>query len=334
MLRVSTLCAIVAILFYFLQKVFSLAMTLLAIILALALEQIHPLGNRNRVLLVFTRYANYLERHLNAGRNRHGVLAWCLAVLPLAGFVWLIHGLLYKVTPALALIWDVAVLYLTMGFRHFSSALTEISVALAENRVVDARSALARWSGQPTSELEVNEISRLTIEQGVIDSYRHVFGTMFWFAVLPGPAGAVMYRMSNMLYQKWGGREEVLGEAFGRFARRFHEAIDWLPVRLTSASFAVMGDFEDAVFCWRSQAIAWGHYAYGILLASAAGAIGVKLGDPLRQDYTVKYRPELGVGDEADPDYLRRAVGLVWRSVVLWLAVILLLTLVQWLSLS
>lgn len=55
-------------------------MTLLAIIVALALEQIRPLGNRNRVLLLVTRYANYLERHLNAGHNRHGVLAWLAGV--------------------------------------------------------------------------------------------------------------------------------------------------------------------------------------------------------------------------------------------------------------
>ena len=50
----------------------------------------------------------------------------------------------------------------------------------------------------------------------------------------------------------------------------------------------------------------------------------MRLGDPLRQDYTVKYRPELGVGDEADPDYLKRAIGLVWRALVIWLFVILL----------
>ena len=53
-------------------------------------------------------------------------------------------------------------------------------------------------------------------------------------------------------------------------------------------------------------------------------------GDPLRQDYTVKYRPELGVGDEADPRYLKSAVGLVWRTVMFWLFMIALLTLVWW----
>jgi len=147
-------------------------------------------------------------------------------------------------------------------------------------RLHDARAALARWSGQSTSELEVNEIARLTIEQGVIDSYRHVFATMFWFALLPGPCGAVLCRLSSMLYQKWGVRDSQFGDLFGRFAYRVQDALDWLPTRLTAVSFAIMGNFVDAVYCWRAQAQAWGHYAYGILLASAAGAIGIKLPSP------------------------------------------------------
>lgn len=303
-------------------------MTLLSLIVALALEQLRPLGNRNRVWHLFIRYANHLERTLNAGSNRHGVMAWLVAILPPVLIAWLVYWLCYKINPLLAFGWNVLVLYLTMGFRHFSSAFSDISLALTEGRELDARQTLAQWSGQSASELSINEISRLAIEQGVVDSYRHVFGTMFWFALLPGPIGAVLYRLAVMLKHKWGERN-VEDDRFGRFASSAAAWLDWAPVRLTAASFAVMGDFEDAVYCWRSQASTWGNYAQGILLASAAGAIGVRLGDPLRQDYTVKFRPELGLGDEADPNYLKSAVGLIWRSVLLWLAVIMLIGLTQ-----
>lgn len=296
-------------------------MTLISLVIALALEQLRPLGNRNRVWLVFIRYANYLERNLNAGHNRHGVLAWAAAVLPLLLLAGGGYYLLGQISVLLALAWNVLVLYLTMGFRHFSGSFSGISLALNEGRDIDARLELGKWINQPTAELSVEEVSRLAIEQGVQDSYRHVFGTMFWFVVLPGPTGAVLYRATQMLAQKWGWRDDDL---FGRFAQRAGEWLDWIPVRLTAISFAVMGDFEDAVYCWRSQARTWGNYATGILLASAAGALGVRLGDPLRQDYTIKYRPELGVGDDADPSYLKSAVGLVWRTVLLWLFMVLL----------
>lgn len=63
---------------------------------------------------------------------------------PLALFVWIVHDLLASVGAPFALIWDIGVLYLTMGFRHFSSALTEISLALTEGRTQDARDAFRR----------------------------------------------------------------------------------------------------------------------------------------------------------------------------------------------
>ncbi len=306
-------------------------MTLLSLIFALALEQLRPLGNRNRVWLLFTRYANYLERNLNAGSWRHGLLAWFVAILPPVLVGLGIYYALSAVSPILALAWNVLVLYLTMGFRHFSSAFSEISLALSEGRDFDARTLLRQWTGQATSELSVNEIARLSIEQGVVDSYRHVFGTMFWFVLLPGPAGALLFRLSTILGNKWGER---IGEddQFGVFAGKLIDWLDWIPVRLTAAGFAVTGDFEDAVYCWRAQAVTWGHHAAGILLASAAGAIGIRLGDPLKQDYTIKFRPELGIGDEADPQALKSAVGLVWRTVVLWLFVVLLAGVIRYLS--
>lgn len=307
-------------------------MTLLALIAALALEQLRPLGSRNRVWLLFIRYANHLERNFNAGSIRHGVYAWLTGIIPVSVMVLGIQLLLDSLTPLLGLCWSILVLYLTMGFRHFSGAFSAMSRALYEGKEFEAREALRDWTGQPTSELSVPEMVRLAIEQGVLDSYRHVFGTMFWFAVFgaigAGPLGAVLYQLSSMLGQKWGTRG-IQSDPFGRCAAWALHILDWLPVRLTAVSFAIMGNFEDAVFCWRSQASTWGGYASGVLLATAAGAIGVRLGDPLRQDYTINYRPELGIGEEAEPAYLKSAVGLIWRCVLLWLFVILLLTVVH-----
>ena len=109
-------------------------------------------------------------------------------------------------------------------------------------------------------------------------------------------------------------------------------ALDWIPVRLTALSFAIVGDFEDAVACWRSQAARWaaqeGGAAAGILLAAGGGALGVQLGGvlpTLTGDPDV--RPDLGVGEPVEPEVLPSAVGLVWRALVLWLLLILLLTL-------
>ncbi|HSC79008.1 MAG TPA: CobD/CbiB family protein [Chitinolyticbacter sp.] len=308
-------------------------MTILSLILALALEQLRPISNRNPAYLAFTRLANRLKRALNAGEYRNGIYGWLVAVGPLLVVAVGIYFLLSHFSAALGFAWAVLLLYLTMGFRQFSSAFSGISKALQAEDLPAARAWLADWTGQHASEMNEDEVSRVAVEQGLIDSYRYVFGTIFWFVVLAwiaGPAGAVLYRASSLLAQKWGSHAD--SEPFGRFALAVQEMLDYLPVRITAASFAVMGDFEDAVYCWRSQARAWGNYAHGILLATGAGAIGIRLGEALHQDHTVKFRPELGIGDAVTPDYLASAVGLIWRSVLLWVAVILLFNAARWLA--
>lgn len=310
-----------------------LKMTWLALVLALLLEQVRPIARGNPFYAGYRGFAEAMERNFNAGQYRHGMVAWIIAVATPAAIVLLVWGGLHLVHPLLAWAFSVAVLYVTMGFRQFSPAFTGIADALKEGDLATARSLLTSWTREPSSELDENELSRLAIEQGLIGAYRHVFGPLFWFVILGpafGPAGAVAYRAATILQLKWGARDAHRGEIFGKFANEAGEVIDWLPIRVTAATFAVMGDFEDAVFCWRQQAERWASEAYGILLAAGAGAIGVRLGMPVRQDHIVKFRPELGLGEDADANMLASAVGLVWRTVLFWLALILVVTVALW----
>lgn len=297
-------------------------MAILSVILALLIEQYRPIGRGKLLYRLFKAYTDWIELHCNAGQFRHGGIGWALAVLPFVLLSWLLFALLYQINPLLAWGFNVAVLYLTMGFRQFSHGFTAISKALLRQRLELARGRLASWTGQATTEMEEEEVARVAIEQGLVDSYRYVFATLFWYVLLPGPSGAVLYRLTSLLREDWGPRAERFDEAFGRFVIAAQGALDWLPIRITAASFALMGDFEDAVHCWREQASAWVNREYGVLLASGAGALGVRLGLPLHQNHTVQFRPELGVGDEADAAALLRAVGLIWRVVVMWVTLL------------
>lgn len=300
-------------------------MTFLSLVAALLLEQLRPLRPGNPVYLLFIRHAATLERHFNGGQGYHGVVAWLLAVLPPVIAAAVIYLLLYRMSPALGWLWNVAVLYLTMGFRQFSHYFTEIIQGLQEGRLDKARDDLGRWRGESAVEFGANEVARVAIELGLVGSHRHVFGPLAAFIVL-GPAGAVLYRMAALLADKWGGsRGPEFGE-FGRFAESFFFWLDWLPSRITALSFAIVGNFEDAVYCWRTQARSWGTHAHGIILSSGAGAIGVRLGDPLHQYGSMEFRPEIGTGEEADADYMQSTVGLIWRALVLWLFLVLLVS--------
>lgn len=301
-------------------------MKFLSLVIALLLEQVRPLRRSNSVYQLFDGYADSLDRSFNGGQYRHGVVAWVLAVVPAAGVAFGVAMLLHTLSPALAWAWNIAVLYLTMGFRRFSRDFTGIMHALQESRIDEARALLGRWQGASAEGYSAGEVARVTIERGLVDAHRHVFGSIACFAAF-GPAGAVVYRLSALLAAKWPPAGDAGHGEFGRFAASFFFWLDWLPARLTSASFAIVGDFEDAVYCWRTQAQSWIAQPEGVILASGAGAIGVRLGDPLNQAAGMEFRPELGTGEPADADFMQSTVGLIWRALVLWLALLFIVTL-------
>jgi len=295
---------------------------------ALLLEQVRPLRGRNRLYQSYERYAANLEEHFNGGQYRHGVVAWLLAAgPPLLVTLALSYGL-HRVHPMLAWAWNVVVLYVTMGFRRFSHFFTEILRASGNEDLATARRLLGEWHGESAADFSPTEIARVAIEEGLLASHRHVFGGIAWFVVL-GPAGAVLYRASEMLARKWTAPVGAEGAEFGSFAARFFFWADWLPARATALTFAVVGNFEDAIYCWRSQAVAWGARTQGVILAAGAGALGVRLGDALHQYGSLRFRPELGTGGDADVEAMEGTVRLIWRSLVLWMFLLLIVSLAR-----
>jgi adenosylcobinamide-phosphate synthase len=304
-------------------------MSLFSLIAALLLEQLHPLASRKYLYTWLGSYVNFFQHHFNAGEVKHGKIAWLVAVLvPLFGSA-IIYWLLHHVHPVFSWAFCVLVLYLTMGFRQFSHYFTGIHQALRDDDLEKARSLLAAWRGAPCHELNAEEVARVTIEEALLASHQHVFGVIFWFVFTMllglGPAGAVLYRLALFLDVLWGKQDDAEFGNFGEFARQACYWMEWLPLRLTAITFAIVGDFEDTVYCWRTQAHGWPDPEAGIVLASGAGALGVRLGQPIPQGGLPLDRPDLGIGDDADADFMQSAVGLVWRALVFWMILLLLL---------
>ena len=299
-------------------------MSLVSLVIALLIEQARPLAYRQFVFGPVSRLADMLDGWFNTGDRKHGVIAWLVGVGGLTLLAGVVYAILFALNPLLAVAFNVLALYLTMGFRQFSHYYTDIQLALRIGDVVRARQLLAEWRGRSSEGLTSSDVARLAIEEALGASHRHVFGVLLWFVLLPGPCGAVLYRASAVFAEHWRG-DSSENDAFRGFAQQAFAAIDWLPLRATAAAFAVVGDFEDAVYCWRTQAGNWPDSGLGIVLASGAGALGVRLGMPVVESGEIADRAELGTGDEADVDFMQSAVGLVWRAIVLWLLLLLLL---------
>lgn len=310
-------------------------MNLIAIVAALALEQWRAFRWRSAFVQLFRRYARALERRFNAGTTQQGAIAGALALAPAVVLAAAVYWGLDQINALLGLAWNVAILYLLVSFRHFSHAFGAIAEALKAGDVIAARKRLVAWRGSDAAGASAGEIPKLAIERGLLDAYRQVFGTLFWFLALPGPGGAVLYRLTSLLAEQWHGDVDTpIGVQLMRFSRPVAQLLnwlDWIPVRLTAMTFAVVGDFEDAVYCWRTQAKQWPSARDGILLASGAGALGCAIGGTITTATgEPEYRPELGIGDPADADTMPSTTGLGWRALLVWLVLLLLLTLAYW----
>lgn len=304
-------------------------MSFSALLAALLLEYFRPLPQDFRLYGWFTSYAHYLERQFNAGEHRHGVLAWFLALVPFVLLVTLTSILLNVMSGLVGWSWSLIVLYFLMGFGSVGADAAAVISALRNQQLGQARSLLEQWTGRDSSAFSATEVARYGIEDVLVSAYRKLFGVLFWFVLL-GPGGALFYRLAEILAQQWGALNEQEFGNFGKFSARAFAWMEWLPARLTAISFAIVGDFEDAMYCWRSQSRQWMEESLGIVLASGAGAIGVKLGESSDIHGGIESRPEIGLGDDANVDDMDSAISLIWRTLALWLVLLLLITLARW----
>lgn len=305
-------------------------MTLLSLLAALLLDYWRSLERDHAIVAVFGRYADFLEQQFNGGERYQAIVAWIVAVFPALVVVGAVYALLANLSLLLAWAWNVLVLYLTVSLQPGNRTLMAIEKALRRGDEQQARELLGRWRGEAASDLTSGEVARLAIEQVLLEAHRGALAAIFWFVVLPGPVGAVLYRLTALLQSRWARADAQERTPFAAFAAQAFRVLDWLPARLTAGSFAIVGDFEDAVYCWQSQASTWLNRGEGIVLASGAGALGVRLGEPYHRHGELHYRPELGVGDEPDPDAINSARLMIWRTVTLWGGVLVLIAVARW----
>jgi adenosylcobinamide-phosphate synthase len=319
-------------------------MTFFSILCALLIEQLKPLRADNQIYAEIKRFAMRIEASFNAGQVSHGRMGWFLMMgalmLPTAVIYWVLmyYGLVFA-----AFAWNVLIVYLTLGFRHYSHYFTSIQFALNAGDDATARALLAEWTKLDTVGMDSQEIARIAVEKSLVTTHRNVFGVFFWFLMPVGPACAVMYRVAEYVARAWNEPEHMRNEEFGKFAARAFYWIDWIPVRLTAIAFAVVGNFEDSVYAWRNFAGRWSDESKGIILAAGGGAMGVRLGTPaenapqlLPADAATvdlsESEAEVLPGEEPNVRALQSTVGLVWRALLLWMLLLLLLSSAVWLG--
>lgn len=273
----------------------------------------HWLGEPQRwhPLVGFGRLAAALEARLNRRWRSAGLLAWLLAVAPGVGLaLWL------RPTAPFAI--DVALLYFALGARSLGEHAGAVAAPLAAGDLAEARRRVGWMVSRDATVLDPAGVARAGVESVLENGNDAVFGALFWFALLGGP-GALLFRLANTLDAMWGYKNERY-RAFGWAAARLDDALNWPAARLTALTYALLGRTRRALACWRDQAPAWESPNAGPVMAAGAGSLGVALGGAAVYHGRTEARPPLGEGPPPGAADIGRAVALVRRGLVLWLA--------------
>jgi adenosylcobinamide-phosphate synthase len=293
-----------------------LILSILALIAALLGQHVRPPGSRQPLLAFYGRMCLSAAKRLNSGDRNSGILAWAALMGAVLVPVGLVSALAAAIHPAVLWVLEVAFLYGTLKFFSTTRGLGSIERALRDGDNAAAASTLGLWRAEPLESDDPAAIARAAAEHGLREAHQGTFAPLFWYLVLPGPLGLVLYPLALRAALSWEHLVEGGERDFGWFAARAFHVVDWIPQRVSAFIFAVAGNFEDAMYCWRSQAAQWARPEEGIVLASGAGAIGMRLG-------------EVGAGEAPREDALASLEGMLWRVLVVWLIVYLLAAALQ-----
>ncbi len=323
-------------------------MSFLALLFALLIEQARPLLPNNWMHRSLRVWIVWVSHTLDAGQKRLALTTWLVVVGVPSVLALVVHWLLmWFIGWPVAMLWSVVVLYGSLGFRQFSHHFTEIRDALEAGDESLARELLAQWKHVSVGSLPRSELLRHVIEHSVLSAHRHVFGVLAWFSILAalglGPAGAVIYRMSAWVSVFWQKRDKQdndwVSDALREMGEKAWHMVDWVPARITALAFAVVGNFEEAIDCWRNHAQRFPNDNDGVVLSATSGALGVRLGgealgasernDDAWEAETSEESSESTPGRAPELAHFYSLVGLVWRSVVMWMVLLALLTLAR-----
>jgi adenosylcobinamide-phosphate synthase len=279
------------------------------------LRRFHPLvgfGNIATKIDSWLFKKNFLKRSYVFQRSI-GIVALMTVVVP---FVLLAR----LAEMQLGALIDVAALYFAIGAKSLGEHGQKVHAALVDDDIVLARQRVAMIVSRNTDALDATAIARATIESILENGSDAIFCAIFWFMVL-GPAGAVLFRLSNTLDAMWGYKTEKYLH-FGWAAARLDDVLCWLPSRLTALSYAIVGDTILALKCWWYQARLWYSPNAGPVMSSGAGALRLQLGGAATYNKVLKERPILGKGDAPNAADIPRALALVRNALILWVTFI------------
>lgn len=166
------------------------------------------------------------------------------------------------------------------------------------------------------------------------NALRRWFGVLFWFLLL-GPFGALLYRLTALASEGEYAAKLPIENREG--ARTLLKILDWPVAQLMTFALALVGNFDTVLGAWREAGGATLSLDQRFLAAVARASVRTELAEE-----AADYEPETGTppaamtfpvnGTLPELPELRDAMSLVWRILLVWLAVLALFVIAGWVS--
>ena len=253
-------------------------MTALITLTAVLLDALLGEPSRWHPLVGFGRWAQYLERRLNASTIRSPLAQRALGILAVLSAVgpWVLLVTMATVLAAVHHWIAVVALYFALGHQSLRQHALRVHRALETGNLGEARIQVGRMVSRDTAKMDTRSVAAAAVESVLENGNDAVFGAIFWFLVAGAP-GVLLFRLSNTLDAMWGYRTPRY-LYFGWAAARLDDVLNFVPARLTALTYALIGSTGSALRCWRLQAGAWESPNAGPVMAAGAGALGLGLG--------------------------------------------------------
>lgn len=270
-----------------------------------------------------------LEKALyNSSRKRQAGTVLVVTVLFVSAAVsvamlaaaWLLSPWLYLAVASL-LCWQI------LAARSLAEESKLVYNALQNQDLPAARQKLAMIVGRDTTDLEVPDVVRATVETIAENTADGIIAPLFYF-MLGGIPAAIIYKAINTMDSMLGYQNDRYRE-FGRRAALLDDVANYLPARLSAlimllasaiSGFSVSGAWK----IWRRDRRKHKSPNAGQTEAVMAGALGIVLGGASRYGGVMVEKPALGDPVRAvEIEDIKRAQTIKWWTTALMLILIL-----------
>ena len=282
-------------------------MALICIVIALLVERTTHSLQELRNFRWFEQYSQWMINHL-PGLTNQGASLIVILLLPIIIVTGIIQNSLDdKFFSLFSLLFSLAVLIYTLGPRDLNREVDDYLEARESGNEEQAQKIASMMSRKPVS-ASPDQQSVDVMHAILTESNDRIFSVIFWFLLL-GPLGALVFRLASYTMQTT--HNNTLGDA----ARKLQAIMAWAPAHLVAAGYALTGNYEGASQGFREK---------------------VKQDELSECNYMTLITAGLGALKDCEPGEetacIRSTRGLVLRTLVVWVAVIAVLTLIGWMA--